>query len=236
MLRVAIVEDDPQVQQQLCAYLRHYSQKRGLAFKTGVFSDGLQIAAEYTPEWDILFMDIQMPVMDGMEAARRIRQTDPEVVIIFITNMAQYAMKGYEVNALDFVLKPVDEAMFQKRLEAAVSRLSHRSKQYLALRSRSGIFKLDTDAIRCIQVFQHNLQISLAGGETRTARGTINQVETQLDPLQFSKCNSGAIVNLRYVTEIRGEDVLLDGMVISLSRRRRKPFLQAMADYLGGVL
>ena len=107
MVRIAIVEDDDACRAQLEAYVRRYGGETGGEFQITSFSDGLDIAEDYRPIYDSILLDIEMPRLDGMTAAERIRSFDPGVILIFITNMAQYAIKGYEVDALDFVLKPV---------------------------------------------------------------------------------------------------------------------------------
>ena len=106
MIRVAIVEDDLSCVQQLREYLSRYQKSSEEDIEVAVYPDGMAVVEQYRPVFDVLLLDIEMPRLDGMAAAREIRRTDPEVIMIFITNMARYAIKGYEVNALDFVLKP----------------------------------------------------------------------------------------------------------------------------------
>ena len=107
MIRVAIVEDEAEIREQLMGYVQRYTRQYGTAFEVKTFADGLEILEDYRPAYDLILLDIEMKHLDGMETARRIRELDPDVMLVFITNMAQYAIKGYAVGALDYVLKPV---------------------------------------------------------------------------------------------------------------------------------
>lgn len=107
MTRIAIVEDEAAVREQLAGYVQRYTRQYGTQFEVTMFTDGVEILEDYRPVYDIIFLDVEMQHLDGMETARRIRELDSDVLLIFITNMAQYAIKGYAVGALDYVLKPV---------------------------------------------------------------------------------------------------------------------------------
>ena len=133
MIRVAIVEDEAAVREQLAGYVQRCTRQYGTLFEVTMFTDGLEILEEYRPVYDIIFLDVEMPQLDGMETARRIRAMDSEVQLIFITNMAQYAIKGYAVGALDYVLKPVPYFAFSQQLQKAVGQLTRRARQYLAV-------------------------------------------------------------------------------------------------------
>lgn len=98
MTHIALVEDDPGCQAQITDYLERYSQESGEQFKLCVFGDGDNILSSYRAQYDVILMDIQMKFVDGMTAAREIRERDDQVLIIFITSLAAYAVKGYEAD------------------------------------------------------------------------------------------------------------------------------------------
>ena len=120
MLEIAIVEDEENYRNVLCEYLKKYEQETGQEIHMSVFTDGDEIVENYTAKYDIILMDIEMQFMNGMDAARKIREVDKAVIIIFITNMAQYAIQGYEVDALDYILKPISYFAFSQRIQRAV--------------------------------------------------------------------------------------------------------------------
>ena len=97
MLQIAIVEDEADLAQQTKDNVVRYLNEHGLEGNIAVFNDGMDIAENYKPIWDILLLDIEMPLLNGMSAAQKIREQDATVVMIFITRMAKYAIKGYGV-------------------------------------------------------------------------------------------------------------------------------------------
>ena len=137
MIRVAIVEDDAEVQGVLQEYVRRYTRQYGTEFEVSVFADGVDILEDYRAVYDIIFLDVEMKHLDGMTTAERIRQMDTEVILIFITNMAQYAIRGYSVGALDYVLKPVPYFAFSQQLLKAVAQ-----RLQTCIRSRDCAFRI----------------------------------------------------------------------------------------------
>ena len=107
MVRIAVVEDEAPSRQLLADYLARYSEENGVSFDVTYFKDGGAIIGDYKPVYDIIFMDIQMTHVDGMSAARAIREVDQEVVLVFITSAAQFAIHGYQVGALSYLMKPL---------------------------------------------------------------------------------------------------------------------------------
>lgn len=232
MIRIAIVEDEAVCAQQLEQYLRQYEKEHNLNFSIATFEDGLFIAGDYRPEWDIIFLDIRMTHMDGMETARRIREQDNSVILIFITSMAQYAIRGYEVDAQDFILKPVSYSQLCVRLDKAVRLLERDTQKYLVLPFEERKEKVAVEDILYIEVRNHNLEI-VTPKRTYSLRATLQEMEEQLTGSHFSRCNHCYLVNLRNVTGFLKDSVLVGGRELPVSRPKRKQFLQELSDYLG---
>ena len=233
MIRVAIVEDEAEIREQLMGYVQRYTRQYGTAFEVKTFADGLEILEDYRPVYDLILLDIEMKHLDGMETARRIRELDPEVMLVFITNMAQYAIKGYEVGALNYVLKPVPYFAFSQQLQKAVNQLARRARHYLAVPVDGGMRRLDTAAIYYMESDGHKVCFYTEDGDF-TAPGALKSFEEKLAGRPFARCNSGYLVNLAQVRGVQQSEVRVGPHTLQISRPRRKAFLAALADYIGG--
>lgn len=140
MFKIAIVEDQEETRESLNRFVRQYAQEQGLQVEISLITDGAEIAEHYTPGFDIIFMDVEMPRLDGFGAAEAIRAVDADVVLVFVTNMAQYAIRGYEVDALDYVLKPVNYYQFCTKLSRAIQRVQRRRGGQVVLLSGAVFF------------------------------------------------------------------------------------------------
>ena len=135
----------------------------------------------YRPGFDIIFLDIEMPTLGGMPTAERIRQVDPDVVLVFVTNMAQYAIRGYEVDALDFVLKPVSYYQFSTKLGGRSSIQRRRGGQ-IALQVGGGVQLLNTDDILYLETRDRLLHYHTAA-DTWSVRGSLQKGRERAGPL-----------------------------------------------------
>ena len=175
MIRIALVEDDPACREQLRGYLDWYGKESGEKLSVTTFADGDEIALHYTADYDIILMDIEMKFMDGMTAAELIREKDDSVVIIFITNSPQYAIKGYAVDAMDYVLKPVSYYAFSQRIKRAAARLERRrQRRYLTVFARDGTHRVPCSDVLYIEVQGHELFYHLKDG-VLPAAGTMKE-------------------------------------------------------------
>ena len=233
MIRIAMVEDEAAVREQLQGYIQRYTRQYGTEFAVTEFSDGVEILDAYRPVYDIVLLDVEMKHLDGMETARRIRELDRDVVLLFITNMAQYAIKGYAVGALDYVLKPVPYFAFSQQLQKAEEKLRRRARHYLAVPVEGGLRRLDTAQIYYMESEGHRVHFYTEEGEF-AAPGALKTFEEKLADLPFARCNSGYLVNLAQVKSVQQGMAQVGPYELQVSRPKRKSFLAALADYIGG--
>ena len=234
MIRVAIVEDEEAVREQLLGYVQRYTRQYGTTFEVRTFSDGVEILEGYRPVYDLILLDVEMKHLDGMETAQRIRALDSDVMIVFITNMAQYAIRGYAVGALDYVLKPVPYFAFSQQLQKALGQLKKRERHYLAVAVDGGMRRLDAAEIYYLESEGHKVHF-YTEKEDFVVPGTLKNYEEKLVGRAFARCNSGYLVNLAQVFGVQQDMVQVGPYMLQISRPRRKAFMAELADYIGGA-
>lgn len=229
-IHVAIVEDNDTQAELLTAYAYRYAQENEEEIAVTRFNDGETLVNEYSASYDIIFLDIQMKLMDGMETATYIRKLDKEVIIVFVTNMSQYAIKGYQVNALAFLLKPVPYFAFSQELERCIEKLKSREKHFVMVNAENGVFRLCTDDILYIEVLNHRLYIHTKTEEIKTY-GTIKEMESKLPKTDFFRSNSCYLVNLSHVSGVKEGMAMVGKTELAISRAKKKGFMEALAGY-----
>lgn len=235
MIKIAIVEDEHAYAMQLQEYLHQYEKENGEVFEISFFSDGDEIVNKYNPVYDIILMDVEMKFMDGMSAAEEIRKVDTEVVIMFITNMPQYAIRGYAVDALDYVLKPVSYFAFSQRLNRAISRMKKRETKMITISIKGGTVRLNVTNVTYIESQGHTLIFHTVNGIHETS-GTMKELEKELSELNFYRGNKGYLINLAHVESVKDGCAVVRGEQLLLSRARKKEFMEALTRYWGEVI
>lgn len=129
MYTIHVVEDDLKTAELLASYLQRYATSRGIDVTVSIFSNAFDFLEGYGEHVDAVFFDIEMPGMTGMDAAKRLREKDSNVTIVFATNLAQFAIEGYSVNAFDFILKPFSYPAMELKFDRIFKELSHKSKE-----------------------------------------------------------------------------------------------------------
>lgn len=233
MIRIAVVDDDPGDRGRLERFISQYSQETGEHFHVTSFSDGLDILEDYTGSYDIIFLDVAMKHLNGMAAAKRIRERDRSAIIIFITNLAQFAIQGYKVEALSYVLKPIRYFDFSQELGKAVRKVQENASFFLRVPQKDGMIRLDVSKISYVESVGHNVVYHIQGKEVVT-RETLASVEQKLEGYHFARCNNGYLVNLAFVERMGSDHVVVSGETLQISRRRQKNFMEALANYMGG--
>lgn len=235
MINIAIVDDDISSVERIREYLERYERETGKSFKINTFSDGDMIVHQYDHQYDIIFMDVQMRFMDGMSAAEEIRNIDSEVVIIFITNMAQYAIRGYAVQALDYLLKPVSYFAFSQCLNKALARKDSRENKTVVLNIKGGTARIDIKDIYYIETQGHTTICHVFNGEYRLL-STMHEAEEALSGAHFFRISKSYLINLAHAENFRDDEVKVGKFALPVSRTRKKEFLKALTSYWEEVI
>lgn len=232
MFKIAIVEDNHAAAEKLQGFLTRYAAEQNENFDITVFGDAVDFLDSYRSIYDMVFMDIELPHMDGMEAARRLRSVDRQAILIFVTNMARYAVKGYEVDALDYLVKPIHYGDFERKLRRAVMRRDEAREAILVVR-QSGFLRLKLQEIRYIEVRGHTL-IFHTETESVQGSGTLLETEEKLKDKGFLRCNKCYLVNQKHITAVQGYTlVMTGGEELQISRPRKKVFMSELAEAVG---
>lgn len=232
-ISVAVIDDDEKQLNHIKSFFASAGETLGQEFNVKYFTDGLSFLENFKDGYDILMLDIEMPLIDGVSLAKRIRQTGSRCSIIFITHMPQYAIEGYEVEATAYILKPIKLLNFTEAVKRAVKRLvTVRSESVnIVLSGRSGVRSIPSSEIYYIEAMGHCIIFHTAEGEFND-RMTLNGLEEQLKEVDFARCNNCYLVNLKYVDDIRNNTVSVKGMELTVSRNKKKAFIERYMEYV----
>lgn len=233
MYRFLIIEDEAATAATLQKLIARYLAEHGAEAQVDWMRSAFDFIG-FKQRWDLIFMDIGLPGISGMEAAQMLRERDGETLLVFVTDLAQYAVKGYEVDALDFVVKPVNYQSLSMRLDRALRILGQRSARNIYLATRYGARVFPATSLVYAEVRGHNLEYHLED-EVIVVRGTMSGLESEMDSAQFIRISNSCLVNADRIRSIKGSTVrMATGDELTISRTRKRGALEALSDYFGG--
>lgn len=241
MIRIGIVDDEKQERDQLKQALARFGAENGTELNVQEFDCAAVYLAAQDRDFDILYLDIDMPQMSGMELAEKIRETDQDVILIFCTNLQQFALNGYSVGALGFIVKPIQWYSFHMYLTRALKVLQKRVGQktappHIVVKDGTVTRLLDAAEIAYVEVRQHDLLYNLCGGDAKTEiiknRGSMQEIAAQLTPYGFVRCSASYLVNLRCITAVSRMNVYIGGATLPIGRTYKDAFTEAFSRYM----
>ena len=234
-MRVAIIEDDVIYAEEQQTYLKRFGEENKVEIEAVLFENGEKFLTSYNHNWDLILLDIEMPGRNGISIAEEIRKNNRDVCIIFVTQMAQYALAGYSVEALDYVVKPVNYNMFSMKMQRVLRILETRQTEYLFVKKGATGARIPMKNIYYIEVFNHTLLYHTTEGEIAvTGSRSISQLEEELKDKGFFRCHQCFLVNLSRVNSYDTQQVSVGESDVPVSRKRRSDFLKALMKYWGG--
>ena len=235
-MRVAIVEDDLKNAKLIQSYLSRFERECHVNVDSVIYGDGIDFIANYACQWDLILLDVEMPMLDGISTAKKVRELDSEVLIIFVTQLAQYAIDGYSVSALDYVLKPINYYAFYLKMQRVVHLLSTKNNEHILIRDKTSVRKIPLDSIRYIDVYSHTLYYHTAQGTfSSSGSKTLKNLEDELRKYGFCRCNQSYLVNLKHVKSFDKNTITIyNEGPLPVSRQMHKEFIQALMEYWEG--
>lgn len=231
MLMIAIVDDDPRDAHALREQAQHFFAEAGEAVTMREYRDGVDFIRS-SEVYDIAFLDIRMEKLDGLETARLLRKINRDALIIFVTNMAQFAIRGYEVDAMDFIIKPSDQFSVDRVLGKALKRLKNRGGTSILLKTASGTVRVSSGNIYYVEIYNHDLIYHTAEGDFKV-RGQLSEARGKLEDEHFILCSRSYLVNLRYVTRIGADTLTVHGEQVPISKSHHREIERRFAGFLG---
>ena len=233
MMRVAIVEDDDSQAALLEGFIERFSKEYAQEYRCDRFRDGREFIDNYRPEYGVVLMDIQMPNMNGMNAAVHLREMDKNVSIVFITSLVQYALKGYEVNAVSFIKKPAQYYDFALKFKKAADVYLMNEERSFTVTIPGGMCRISTDKLMYVEILNHRLYYHLVD-DVIEMTGVLANVEKELESFGFLRCNSAYLLNPKFIRRIQGQTVVVGDTEITISRLRRADFMAKLANWYAG--
>ena len=232
MINIGICDDEASMRRLLRAPLEQKLQLLGADYRIFEYDCGETLLTRPETEWlDILFLDIEMKQLSGMETARNLRKRDSHTLLIFVTAYPDFVFQGYEVHAFHYILKPYENQKIRKVLEQAIKELGQNREHYFTLEQKSGTTKIPAKKILAFSSDRRKIIISLEDGNKLEFYGKLDAVETDL-PDYFIRCHNRHLVNLNYVTALEKNGCTLRSQSFPVSRAYRQSVEIAFARLL----
>ena len=242
-LNIAIVEDDKVHADITCRLLKEWLIEKDIKhyIKKYISAEAFLFEWEQNQLWDALFLDIQMPGINGMELAKSVREHNNDVSIVFVTGITDYLQEGYEVEALHYLIKPVNEDKIRYCMERICKKRENQEKKHMLIiegvqavcgkESENITLRLYREDIIFIEASGHNINLNTKEAAYCIREG-ISIWQKRLNDKMFVLCHRSYIVNLMYVSKLEKNAVILDdGKVIPMSKRCAKSVKEAFISF-----
>lgn len=235
MIKIAVVEDTKSDVDKILSYLKDFCAAENIEYKAEAFTDGMFFIDKSKNNYDIVVLDIGMPLLDGMSTAKKLRETGWGGNIIFVTNMAQHAISGYEVDASAYLVKPVPYPGFVAAMKKILARMKIRGEKGrdIVISSKKGVNIISPTDLKYIQVDGHDLYFHTVSGAVCYHRRSLKEFAAMLPAASFAYCSNYCVVNFEFISCLKGNKVILsDGTELDITRSKKKVFIERFMAYI----
>ncbi len=236
MINVAILEDEESQSEAIISCLKNFFGKKSIEIHFDLFPNCSSFLNANNTVYDINILDVKLPDGNGIDVAKIIRSKGNNSVIIFVTNMRQFALKGYEVAALNYLIKPLQPLLFDETMERALANIAINKSSTILIKTKDGSYHIDVKDIEAVEVFSHEISLITKEEEYITC-GTLKHFAELLPNSYFIQINSYVLININAISKMQNNSIqLFSGRKYEISRRRKKEFILAINNYFGGIV
>lgn len=232
-MKIAVCEDNTAQLDAICGYIKSYCKRNCYMNDIHRFESGEALLAAFSPgEFQIIFLDIYLDGMSGVDAARKIRETDPNCILVFLTGSSEHALEAFSVKAVTYVNKPLKKENVEEALDMC-GRVLNKNARIIRVPAGYGeALDIPLTTIRYVEVSGKEAQFHI-GGETVTARMPLDKIEDKLDGSPFLRCHRSFIVNMNYVDTVRTDGFLMkNGSLVPIGRNNRVKIRLTMTRFM----
>ena len=234
MIRIAICDDEKHMSDHIKEMVSDFFHKKNREISIRTFLSGEDLLS-HDGQIDILFLDIQMKGMDGMETARKLRASKFRGFLIFITVLKEMVFQSFEVQAYDYLVKPVDEKQFGKTMERLYASMQNASEDSLLVQKGYEGRIIREDEIVFCEIIDRKIYLNLTSGEVVDYYERIEHLESKLDS-HFFRCHRSYLINLKHLKGYKNGTAYMDnGKEVPVSRLRSKEFSGVVLQYMKNI-
>lgn len=235
MINIGICDDELHYRVNIKDILGDILSTYSINYKIYEFSSGEELLSNYPKDLDILIMDIQMKIINGMDTARKIREFDQNLEIIFMTSFSEFMQEGYEVKAYRYILKPISERKISRNILPCINEIMKKKNNYLTINVKNYVDRIKIDSIVYIETDRPNILI-YTNDNKYTTKMSISKIDKILREHGFFRCHNSYIVNLKLVESMNSNTLKICEKYIPISKYRVKELKLALTNILGDIL
>ena len=216
----------------LSSCLTKFAERFQIKFELTSIKTGISFLSSYKKRYDLIFISIELPDINGIQATRELRKIDQDTFLILLSNVSHYALDGYELEASDYILKPIKYQNFERKLSRILKKIILKNDESILINLGNKKKVININEIKYVEIMSHDIMIHLDKEIVKTT-GVLTKFEKTLNNPKFKRCSACALINLSYIDEIKGNDIkLITGEIIRIGRTKKKEFIKELNAYL----